>query len=114
MTWNGQCGYRAEFQHKYGISYEAIELLMQDPLPSALPEELLSSGQRNRFRREFRAANSIPDPPRRERTNYAAVSGMGAPMRWKARRWSGVAWVSIGISVLVPVKRTWLRVRVAR
>ncbi len=58
----------AEFQHKYGISYEAIELLMQDALPSALPEELLSSGQRNRFRREFRAANSIPDPPRRERT----------------------------------------------
>ena len=41
---------------------------MQDALPSALPEELLSSGQRNRFRREFRAANSIPDPPRRERT----------------------------------------------
>ena len=58
----------AEFQHKYGISYEAIELLMQDALPSALPEELLSSGQRNRFRREFRAANSIPDAARRKRT----------------------------------------------
>src|ERR1700694_3282775 len=31
----------------------------------------------------------------------AAGRGMGAPSRWKARRWSGVAWVSIGISVLV-------------
>jgi len=57
----------AEFQQKYGISYEAIELLMQDALPSALPEELLSSGQRNRFRREFRAVNSIPDAARRKR-----------------------------------------------
>jgi hypothetical protein len=35
-------------------------------------------------------------------SDYAAVNGMGAPMRLKARRWSGVASVSMGISVLVP------------
>jgi len=34
-------------------------------------------------------------------SDYAAVSGMGAPMRLKARRWSGVGSVSMGISVLV-------------
>ncbi len=45
---------------------------------------------------------------------YAAVRGMGAPMRVKARRWSSVGSVSMWISVSVPVKRIWLRVRVAR
>jgi hypothetical protein len=33
--------------------------------------------------------------------DYAAVSGMGALMRVKARRWSGVGSVSMGISVVV-------------
>ena len=36
-------------------------------------------------------------------SDYAAVSGMGAPMRVKARRWSGVGSVSMGIWVSVPV-----------
>ena len=47
-------------------------------------------------------------------SDYAAVRGMGAPIRVKARRWSVVASVSMGTSVPVPWKRTWLRVRVAR
>ena len=39
---------------------------------------------------------------------------MGVPISSKARRWAGVASVSMGISVLAPGKRTWLGVRVAR
>jgi uncharacterized membrane protein len=64
----------AEFQQKYGISYEAIELLMQDALPSALPEELLSSGQRNRFRRKFRAVNSLSRPLQIQARHRSVVS----------------------------------------
>ena len=35
-------------------------------------------------------------------------------MRSKARRWSGVGSASVGTSVVAPVKRIWLRVRVAK
>ena len=34
-------------------------------------------------------------------SDYAALSGMAVSSSWKARRWSGVASVSMGISVLV-------------
>ena len=52
----------AELEAKYGISYDAIEYLLHDELPAALPEELLTSGQRNKIRRDFSAATSITDP----------------------------------------------------
>ena len=58
----------AELEAKYGISYDTIEYLLHDELPAALPEELLTSGQRNRIRREFHdaAANSTADPSQRK------------------------------------------------
>jgi len=49
----------AELEEKYGISYDTIEYLLNDELPAALPEELLTTGQKNRVHREFDAANSI-------------------------------------------------------
>jgi len=53
----------AELEEKYGIPYETIEYLLHDELPVALPEELLTTGQRNRIRRKFHAAaNSAADP----------------------------------------------------
>lgn len=55
----------AELEEKYGISYDTIDHLLHDELPAALPEELLTSGQRNRIRREFSAAMSIADLNRR-------------------------------------------------
>src|ERR1035441_7657218 len=48
-----------ELEQKYGISYDAIEFILKDALPSALPEELISAGQKSRLRREFHTANSI-------------------------------------------------------
>src|SRR5262249_59827735 len=39
---------------------------------------------------------------------------MGAPMRSKASRWVLVGSASIGMVWLVPAKRIWLRVKVAR
>ena len=45
---------------------------------------------------------------------YFKVSGIGAPRRSKACRWAGVGSASMGTVRLVPVNRTWLRVRVAR
>ena len=62
----------AQLEAKYGISYDTIEYLLHDELPAALPEELLTSGQRNKIRRDFIAATSIVDPSRR----HGAVSGM--------------------------------------
>lgn len=57
----------AELEEKYGISYETIDYLLHDELPDVLPEELLTSGQRNRIRREFSAAMSIADVNQRSR-----------------------------------------------
>jgi superfamily II DNA or RNA helicase len=57
----------AELEEKYGMSYDAIAHLLHDELPAALPEELLTTGQKNRIRREFSAAVSIPDLNRRNR-----------------------------------------------
>lgn len=64
---------RAEFEEKYGISYDTIEYLLHDELPVALPEELLTSGQRNRIRREFSAAVSVGDLHRRNRAAAQVV-----------------------------------------
>ena len=55
----------AQLEAKYGISYDTIEYLLHDELPAALPEELLTSGQRNKIRRDFIAATSTTDPTRR-------------------------------------------------
>lgn len=55
----------AQLEAKYGISYDTIEYLVHDELPAALPEELLTSGQRNKIRRDFSAATSNADPSRR-------------------------------------------------
>ena len=63
----------AELEEKYGISYDTIEYLLHDELPAALPEELLTSGQRNRIRREFSAALSIGDRHRRSRAAAGVV-----------------------------------------
>lgn len=54
----------ALLEAKYGISYDTIEYLLHDELPAALPEELLTSSQRNKIRRDFSAATSIADPAR--------------------------------------------------
>ncbi|MGD1255351.1 DISARM system SNF2-like helicase DrmD [Mycobacterium seoulense] len=56
-----------ELQEKYGVSYDTIEYLLNDKLPSALPEELLSAGQKHRLRLEYRAADSIQDSIEKER-----------------------------------------------
>ena len=48
------------------------------------------------------------------RSDYFRVSGIGAPIRSKASRWALVGSASMGTVALVPAKRTWLRVRVAR
>jgi len=63
----------AEIEEKYGISYDTVEYLLNDELPVALPEEFLTTGQRNRIRREFHAAMSISDPDQRERAAAEAV-----------------------------------------
>lgn len=55
----------AQLEAKYGISYDTIEYLLHDELPAVLPEELLTSGQRNKIRRDFIAATSTTDPTRR-------------------------------------------------
>ena len=55
----------AQLEAKYGISYDTIEYLLHEQLPAALPEELLTSGQRNKIRRDFIAATSTIDPTRR-------------------------------------------------
>ena len=55
----------AQLEAKYGISSDTIEYLLHDELPAALPEELLTSGQRNKIRRDFIAATSTTDPTRR-------------------------------------------------
>lgn len=49
----------AQLEAKYGISYDTIEYLLHAELPAVLPEELLTSGQRNKVRRDFSAATSI-------------------------------------------------------
>ena len=60
-----------ELEAKYGISYQTIEYLINDELPIALPEQLLTTGQRNRIRREFQAvANSTKE---RSRGNVATA-----------------------------------------
>ena len=51
----------AELEEKYGISYDTIDYLLHDELPAALPEELLTSGQRNKIRRDFSVAIAITD-----------------------------------------------------
>ena len=48
------------------------------------------------------------------RSDYFKVSGIGVPMRSKASRWALVGSASMVTVALVPAKRTWLRVRVAR
>ena len=63
----------ADIEEKYGISYDTIEYLLNDELPVALPEEFLTTGQRNRIRREFHAAMSISDPGQRDRAAAEAV-----------------------------------------
>jgi hypothetical protein len=45
---------------------------------------------------------------------YASASGIGFPMSSKACCWRLVGWASMGMSVLAPANRIWLRVRVAR
>ena len=48
------------------------------------------------------------------RSGYLRARGMAAPMSWKASRWVLVGSARIGTVAVVPAKRTWLRVRVAR
>lgn len=57
----------AELAAKYGISYDTIDHLLHNELPEVLPEELLTSGQRNRIRREFDLAVSTADVNQRRR-----------------------------------------------
>ena len=45
---------------------------------------------------------------------YFKASGMGAPISSKAWRWPALGSAGMGISVLVPARRIWSRVRVAR
>jgi hypothetical protein len=54
----------AELEEKYGISYDTIEYLLHNELPAALPEELLTTGQKNRIRRDFSAALAMTDSNR--------------------------------------------------
>lgn len=61
-----------ELQHKYGLSKGTVEYLLHDELPSALPEELLSAGQKHRLRRDFDEASAIPDSAQKQRA-VAAV-----------------------------------------
>jgi hypothetical protein len=61
-----------ELEEKYGVSRDTIEYLLHDELPSALPEELLSAGQKHRLRREFDKANSLSDSKQQQRA-VAAV-----------------------------------------
>lgn len=48
-----------ELQQKYGITYAAIKGLTDGLLPNTPPEDHLSSGQRNRLRRDFRNAEFV-------------------------------------------------------
>ena len=63
-----------ELEAKYGISYETIDYLLHDELPDVLPEELLTSGQRNRIRREVGAAAATADPEERSRAVAEVVT----------------------------------------
>ena len=63
----------AELEKKYGITYDTIEYLLSDELPAALPEELLTTGQKNRIRREFHAAMSVADLNGRNRAAAEVV-----------------------------------------
>lgn len=63
----------ARLESKYGISYDTIEYLLHDDLPAALPEDLLTSGQRNKIRRDFSAATSAVAPNRRQSAAAEAV-----------------------------------------
>jgi superfamily II DNA or RNA helicase len=56
-----------ELEAKYGVSRGTIEYLLDDELPSALPEELLSAGQKHRLRQDFQKASLIPDIAQKER-----------------------------------------------
>lgn len=58
----------AELEAKYGITYATIDFLVNSQLPNALPEELLTSGQRHRIRRDFQAAMSPADSAQIPRT----------------------------------------------
>lgn len=64
----------AELQEKYGICYDTIDYLLHDELPEALPEELLTAGQRNRIRREVREATATAKPHQRSQAVVAAVT----------------------------------------
>ena len=66
MEWamRNTCG---EVEEKYGISYDTVNHLLEERLPVSLPEEELSTGQKNLLRREFRSAHSIPGVEQRER-----------------------------------------------
>lgn len=63
----------AQLEAKYGISYDTIESLVHNDLPAALPEDLLTSGQRNKIRRDFSAATSAVDANRRQSAAAHAV-----------------------------------------
>lgn len=63
-----------ELQEKYGLSKDTVEYLLHGELPSTLPEELLSAGQKHRLRRDFHEANSIPDSAQKESAVAAVFS----------------------------------------
>jgi superfamily II DNA or RNA helicase len=77
-----------ELQEKYGVSKGTIEYLLHDELPSALPEELLSAGQKNRLRQEFQKASLIPDVAQKERavaevfTKFEDLYGVSDATLW--------------------------------
>src|SRR5574337_122936 len=62
-----------ELQQKYGITYAAIESLADGQLPATLPEYQLSSGQRNRLRRDFHEAEAVQDPAQMDRAIAATL-----------------------------------------
>lgn len=68
----------AELSRKYGISRDTIDHVLHDELPAALPEELLSAGQRNRIRREHHAAKSIADREQRGQALAAVIKRSAA------------------------------------
>ncbi|WP_286150293.1 DISARM system SNF2-like helicase DrmD [Mycobacterium sp. ST-F2] len=63
----------AELEAKYGISYDTIDYLLHDELPEVLPEELLTSGQRNKIRRDYSAATSSADPTQKRSATAEAI-----------------------------------------
>ena len=50
-----------DLEAKYGISYDTIDYLLNEELPAALPEELLTTGQKNRIRRDYDEAVAASD-----------------------------------------------------